>query len=193
LDVKNPHLLIILYNNPTMSKTFLGGLLLALFALSACVPSAGILEPTAAPLPTVDALTPYGELSTLPGGTFTLVMPGGNGINLYITTCKGFRPGEPLNLVAENTSNKLDPGRIEVQITGVHATNGAPDPLFLAVILGAENKWTFMGSVTDAPIFMDGNGSGVFNNVAIPDTHVITYDFEPFPTSVFSGSWACTP
>jgi hypothetical protein len=176
-----------------MTKTLLAGGMLILFVLTAC--SAGGIgpEPTTAPVPTVDALTPYGELSSLPGGTFTLVMPGGNGVNLYITTCKGYRPGEPLNLVAENTANKLDPGRIEVQITGVHATNGGADNLFLAVIMGAENKWNFMGSLTDAPIFMDGNGAGVFNNVAIPDTHVITYDFEPFPTSVFSGSWTCTP
>ena len=183
----------ILYNMPTMSRFLLVGFLLALLTLSACTPSAGILEPTAGPPPTLAPLTPYGELSSLPHGTFTLVPPGGNGINLYITSCKGYAPGEPFNLVAENTANKLDPGRIEVQITGLQASTGEADPLYLAVIMGATDKWTFMGSVTDAPIFMDGKGAGVFNNVEIPDTHLITYDFEPFPTSPFSGGWTCTP
>ena len=167
--------------------------LIFILALTACTPQAGILEPTTAPLPTIDALTPYGELSSLPHGTFTLVLPGGNGVNLYITACQGFKPGEPLNLTAENSPNKLDPGRIAVQVTGVQHSTSEADPLYLAVIMGAENKWTFMGSVTDAPIFLDGNGSGIFNNVAIPDTHLITYDFEPFPTSLFSGGWTCTP
>ena len=139
-------------------------------------------SPPSDPPPTLAPLTPYGELSSLPRGTFTLVPPGGNGVNLNITACKGLQPGEPFNLVAENTPNKLDPGRIEVQITGVQASTGEADPLYLAMIMGATDKWTFMGSVTDAPIFLDGNGSGIFNNVEIPDTHLITYDFEPFPT-----------
>jgi hypothetical protein len=189
----HPNSRVSLYNMPVMTRTALAGLLLAFLAISACTPTAGILEPTLGPPPTLAPLTPYGELSSLPGGTFTLVPPGGNGVNLNITACKGFKPGEPLNVVAENTNNKLDPGRIEVQITGVQQSTGEPDYLYLAIIMGAENKWTFMGSVTDAPIFLDGNGSGIFNNVQIPDTHVITYDFEPFPTVPFSGGWTCTP
>jgi hypothetical protein len=178
---------------PVMTRTSLAGLLIALLALSACTPTAGILEPTIGPPPTLAPLTPYAELSSLPGGTFTLVPPGGNGVNLNITACKGFKPSEPLNLVAENTNNKLDPGRIEVQITGVQQSNGQPDYLYLAIIMGATDKWTFMGSVTDAPIYLDGSGSGIFNNVEIPDTHVITYDFAPFHTTPFSGGWTCTP
>ncbi len=182
-----------LYNMPVMIRAALAGSLLALLTLSACTPTVGILEPTLGPPPTLEPLTPYGELSSLPGGTFTLVPPGGNGVNLNITACKGFKPGEPLNLVAENTPNKLDPGRIEVQITGVQQSTGEPDYLYLAIIMGATDKWTFMGAVTDAPVFLDGAGSGIFNNVEVPDTHVITYDFEPFPTVPFSGGWTCTP
>jgi hypothetical protein len=178
---------------PDMTRTSIASLLLALLSLSACTPTAGLLEPTLGPPPTLAPLTPYGELSSLPGGTFTLVPPGGNGVNLNITACKGFKPGEPLNLVAENTPNKLDPGRIEVQITGVQQSTGEPDYLYLAIIMGATDKWTFMGAITDAPVFLDGNGSGIFNNVEIPDTHLITYDFEPFPTVPFSGGWTCTP
>ncbi len=190
---KHPNPPFSLYNMPDMTRTSLAGLLLALLALSACTPTAGLLEPTLGPPPTLAPLTPYGELSSLPGGTFTLVPPGGNGVNLNITACKGFKPGEPLNLVAENTPNKLDPGRIEVQITGVQQSTGEPDYLYLAIIMGATDKWTFMGAITDAPVFLDGNGSGIFNNVEIPDTHLITYDFEPFPTVPFSGGWTCTP
>jgi hypothetical protein len=166
--------------------------LIALLLLTSCSvfnPS----DPTPMADPITDQATYYGELSSFPGGEFTLVLPTGQTALLKITTCKGVQSGEPLNLVAENTSDKLNPNRIEVQITGVHKSNGEPEPLYLAVIMGATDKWSFMGSLIDAPIFLDGAGSGVFNNVSIPDTHVITYDFEPFPESVFSGAWTCTP
>lgn len=149
--------------------------------------------PTPTTDPALDLPDSYGELSDFSGGEFLLVLPNGQTAQLKITTCKGVYSGEPLNLVAENTPDKLNPERIEVQITGVHESNGEPEPLYLAVIMGATDKWSFMGSLIDAPIFLDGAGSGVFNNVSIPDTHVITYDFEPFPESVFSGAWTCTP
>lgn len=166
--------------------------LIALLFLTSC----GVFN-RATPTPTADpALDPpdsYSEISSFSGGEFLLVLPSGQTAQLKITTCKGVYSGEPLNLVAENTPDKLDPNRIEVQISGVHNSNGEAEPLYLAVILGATDKWTFTGSVIDAPVFMDGAGSGVFNNVSIPDTHLITYDFEPFPESVFSGAWTCTP
>lgn len=188
LQSKNPD---ILYNYRMPARN--GALsLIALLLLAACSVFA-----RATPTPTADpALDPpasYGELSNFTGGEFLLVLPTGQTAQLKITTCKGVFSGEPLNLVAENTPDKLNPDRIEVQITGVHESNGEPEPLYLAVIMGATDKWTFMGSLIDAPIFMDGAGSGVFNNVSIPDTHLITYDYEPFPESIFSGTWTCTP
>ena len=70
-----------------MSRNLFAGILLALLTLSACsaiAPAGSFADATPAPLPTVEALTPYSELSSLPGGTFTLVPPGGNGITILI-------------------------------------------------------------------------------------------------------------
>jgi hypothetical protein len=181
----------ILYNNRMPTRTAALSLI-ALLLLTSCSVF-NRTTPTPVPDAITDPATYYGELSSFPGGEFTLVLPTGQTAILKITTCKGVRSSEPLNLVAENTPDKLNPNRIEVQITGVHKSNGEAEPLYLAVIMGATDKWSFMGSLIDAPIFLDGAGSGVFNNVSIPDTHVITYDFEPFPESVFSGAWTCTP
>ncbi|NTU50461.1 MAG: hypothetical protein HGA87_06265, partial [Desulfobulbaceae bacterium] len=120
--------------------------LIALLLLTSCsVFNRSTPTPVADPI--TDQATYYGELSNLPGGEFTLVLPTGQTALLKITTCKGVHSGEPLNLVAENTPDKLNPNRIEVQITGVHKSNGEAEPLYLAVIMGATDKWSFMGSL----------------------------------------------
>ena len=80
---------------PVMSNTLLV-CLLALFTLSACTPSAGILGPPLRRRPPC-AAHPLMAAPSLPGGTLTVPARAGHGVNLNITACKGFKPGGPLN------------------------------------------------------------------------------------------------
>jgi len=184
--------------NPIRS---LKGLVLIVLLLSVVACSSG-KAPTAAPpaatlppgpaatqaQPTTGAAAPQAPA----GGAFTLMLPDGQKVSLQ-AKCTGVKPGEFLDVRATNTPDLNDPKRVEVQVGGLHQAAGQLANMVVAVTMGAQTKWTFMGNTLQASLTLEADGSGRFSDVAIANVAVNSPAYTYATEYKFSAEWSCKP
>lgn len=123
--------------------------------------------------------------------TFTLKLPNGQSMALSVSKCDGVAPGQYLELRAANTQDLKDANRAEVQVGGNHPSVGKSDKMFVTVIMGAQDKWTFTGNTPSAQITLDANGAGRFTDVAIVNAAANSPAYQLGKEYKFSAEWTC--
>lgn len=120
-----------------------------------------------------------------------ITLPDGKVQQMPVLKCEGVGAGENLDVLAYNTEDRSDPARIEVQVSGVHTGTGVIQNMYLAVTVGAENAWTFMGNTPDAVLTLLPNGSGTFHAVSIVNSAIDSTDYTYNQAYEFTGGWTC--
>jgi len=138
--------------------------------------------------PTVGAVTPQGSA----GGAFALMLPDGQKVSLQ-AKCAGVKPGEFLDVVATNSPDLNDPNRVEVRVGGVHQATGQLANMVVAITMGAQTKWTFMGNTLQAQLALEADGSGRFADVAIVNVAIGSPAYSYAAEYKFSAEWSCRP
>jgi hypothetical protein len=160
---------------------------LTLIVLSCALPGSAGSKPPEAPNVNVNPTASNGVL-VASGDQFVLTLPDGKKEKLNITTCAGV--GSYLQLTANNTSDATDPKRIQVSVSGNNKGPGKYENMFIAVIMGTNDKSVFSGNNPKARVALETDGSGSFvgeSIVNISNDPAYTYS----TTYKFSGEWKC--
>ncbi len=128
-----------------------------------------------------------------PGGTLSLTLAAGDVRVVPVVQCLGMRPGEFLDMRATNTLDLAAPGRVDVQVSGIHHGPGQPANLFVSVIVGGPTSPVFMGNVPAAPVEILAEGAGRFSGVPIVNAAVGSPVFVYGQEYPITAEWRCAP
>lgn len=148
-----------------------------------------VLPATAPAAPPLATATTASVAPSAP--TFTLKLPNGQSVALSVSKCDGVAAGQYLELRATNTQDLKDANRVEVQVAGNHPSAGKSDKIFVSVIMGAQDKWTFTGNTPSAQITLDANGAGRFADVAVVNAAGNSPNYQMGREYKFGAEWTC--
>jgi hypothetical protein len=165
-------------------------LIYTLVSLSCSLTGVATPKPTNPP-PSVDGATlsstSAGEPVTT-GDQFVLKMPDGKNINLTLNNCEGL--GRYLNIIATNTRDSNDPKRVSVTVSGDNKGAGKYENMYVAIIIGTNDKSVFSGNTSKAKVALEADGSGLFTDEAI--VNIANDPLYVYGTPYkFSGQWHC--
>lgn len=173
---------------PNLARSFVLIVWIVLLTAALACSVSGQPTPTPPATPVPVATTPQAPS----GSALALTLPNGQTLNLQ-ARCAGVRPGEHLDVRAANTQDVKDPNRVEVQVGGSHPAAGKLDNMFVAVFVGAQDKWTFTGNTPKAQLTLEADGSGSFAHVPIVNVAVNSPTYTYGAEYKFSARWTCRP
>jgi hypothetical protein len=128
-----------------------------------------------------------------PPAVFTLTLPDSRVVTMPVFRCAGTKPDEQLDVRAANTQDVADPNRVEVDVGGAHEGAGPFGNMYVAVLIGAKDAWTFTGNTVAAQVTLAADGSGRFIDVAIVNAAINSPAYTYSKEYKFSGEWTCPP